>query len=598
MSCHRRVNVLEDLDIAPFPAPKPRVVSLEPLSRKTKGKIKQRTNHKDQVKEAPPPAQSSNAILGNELNPPLSPAPSEVSGSSRLSASSQSFQVTTDVQSNRSASMRSEIPTSAASITEKTITATTELLRAGGLPGDTVPVKINIQHTKQVRSPYGIIVTLYRQGRIDMHPPLPVRSPGSDGKMVYEDCLPKSRTGLSGLSFGTTRSSSVFRKDLSQTFAPLIVDPVTLTANVKTSIRIPEDAFPTISRVPGGMISFRYYVEVVVDLRGKLAAGDRYLPRLNMVSSGPNLSTPGQVTGDGTGTTITSNWAGNILDTDPIRRERGVVAIVFEIVVGTKDSQRSKIKNIEETNSGVNPVPVPSDQLESGDGYWNSEGYFVPNNELYDHDDYENGHYYENGDYSNYENGYWPAYPAAEEQPYQSLSEVLHPPPPPPPPQPTEPLDEKARLRHEETMLLPSQPPEQGQSGPSNTVDSMPTAPAINEDDQGYETFQAPDGQEDLASASSMFSALSINTILPSSSTSTAHPSLMNNHVSLSPHDDKHELERQRMLMEASAPESGTSETGGCHDEPALPSAPVLDDDDLPVGLGQEADEALPQYQR
>lgn len=586
MSCHRRITVLENLDIAPFPPPKPRVVSLEAVSKKPKAILKQKNPSADQVQDSTLLEASLNGLSANDQRPPLSPAPSEISGSSRVSTSSQSFQIPGDPKSTRTGSVRSSgARSTTASLPEKTITATAELQRAGGLPGDTIPIKITINHNRKVRSPHGIIITLYRQGRIDVHPAIPVGPPGPDGKQNYEDYLPKSRTGLSGLSFGTSRSSSVFRKDLSQTFAPLIVDPVTMSATVKTSIRIPEDAFPTIGRVPGGMISFRYYVEVVVDLRGKLAAQDRFLPRLNMVSGGSNFSSSGQVftVADKAGNSITSNWAGNILDTDQIRREKGVVAIVFEVVVGTRDSSRRPRQTTEENASlADHSAAFHSTSFDGADRY--SDGHIDIGEEQYAAEGY-----YPNADYYyDHEEEYWDEYPTTGGQPYQSLGEVF------PPPQPEEPVDEKTRLRREEEMLLPSRPPGQDEAGPSTVVATAPTAPDLPDDDP-Y-PYNPPNSGNDAPSSAPLSSALSVETIVPGpSSAGPSEPPPARGEVQ-SHGDDKQELERQRLMMEASAPDPAPC--GSTPAANAVPSAPVLDEEDQIISLDGGGDEALPRYQR
>ncbi|KAH8700284.1 pH response protein PalF [Talaromyces proteolyticus] len=561
LSCHRRITVLENLDIAPFPPPKPRIVSLEPVTKKSKSRFKQRAPSGEQIHDSTP-----NGLNVHDPMPPLSPAPSEVSGSSRLSTSSQSFQVVGD--SNRTASVRS----TSASFAEKNITATAELSRSGALPGDTIPIKISINHTRQVRSPHGIIITLFRQGRIDMHPAIPLGPSDADGKRIYEDFIPKSRTGLSGLSLGTGRSSSVFRKDLSQTFAPLIVDPMTMTAAIKTSIRLPEDAFPTITRVPGAMISFRYYVEVVIDLRGKLATSDRFLPRLNMVSGGSNFSSSGQVLSfpDQTSSSITSNWSGNILDTDQIRREKGVVAVMFEVVVGTRDSNRRQPQHVDESalsSDGTNNHY--SGDHDTSDAYYNTQ-MEEQGPEYYPYDDYHDPE----------DASYWQEHPVADDHHYQSLGGTLL------PPESHEPEDEKTRLRRAEEMLLPSQPPGEGVAGPS-TVVSAPTAPDIPEDESSYDLIQTQISNDVPAT-------MSVDTIVPGPSQA--------NHLSdqtSSRPDDKQELERQRLMTEASAPssqpEGNAHDDGGTH---ATPTAPILDEEDQISNLDAGGGEALPRYQR
>lgn len=458
------------------------------------------------------------------------------------------------------------------SISDKTITAKAELLRAGVLPGDTLPITVTINHCKQVRSAHGIMVTFYRQGRIDLHPAIPIGTTAAGKKPVYEDCYPRSRTGLGGLTLGTSRTSSTFRKDLSQTFAPLIVDPSTMTAIIKTSIRIPEDAFPTITRVPGAMINFRYYVEVVTDLRGKITSPDRFLPRFNMVSGGTTFSPSGQALNPADSSGVTANWAGNILDTDSIRREKGVISVAFEVVVGTRDSQRQKAKRTlstagESTKSQTAP-PASAIILNPVDGEEWPEASSVPNS----HGDYgtQEGYFPEETD--------WAEYPAEYPENFQPMDPRVA------PPEVEEPVDEKTRVRRHEEALLPSQPPEEDEAGPSTAPMEVPTAPVLPDDHhlQDYQHVPSPDTSGE---PHSVRSAESLQTVVVNG----AGPS--EPHVS---GDDKQELERHRLQAQASAPQdepSGQEPSDG-------PSAPVFDEDDQLVGGTAHADESLPRYQR
>ncbi|OOF98286.1 hypothetical protein ASPCADRAFT_205542 [Aspergillus carbonarius ITEM 5010] len=561
-TCRRRVNVLENIDIAPFPPPRPRVVTLEPITRRSKSKAKAKSAGSD----APDTLSIEQSVHGNgsDHRPPLSPAPSNVSSSSRLSNSSQSFQVPSDPSSSASTGMRnSEARSITPSMTDKIITAKAEVLRAGVLPGDTLPINVTINHCKQVRSAHGIIVTLYRQGRIDLQPAIPVGKSADGKKPVYEDYYPRSRTGLGGLTLGSSRTTGVFRKDLTQTFAPLVVDPTNLTALVKTSIRIPEDTFPTITRTPGSMINFRYYVEVVVDLRGKLTSPDRFLPRFNMVSSGGNFSASGQVLNpsDVNNSVITANWAGNILDTDQIRREKGVVAVVFEVVIGTRDSRRG-VKPVERRPSTTAQVDLQPVQTPAGpDGEaWSGDLSLTPNGE---------------GEYAPEDYGFpqeapqSPDYAGQEyagDPQFHSLGEMVSTPPA------DEPDDEKSRLRRAEQTLLPSRPPDE--AGPS---EAMPTAPVLPEDDHlhDYHHVASPSG-----TPRAVISAESVQTVVGGTEGANG--------------EDKQELERQRLMTETSAPEveAGASDA---------PTAPVFADDEGDhqlVGSAARGDESLPRYQR
>ncbi|KAJ5895061.1 hypothetical protein N7495_006752 [Penicillium taxi] len=591
MTCRRRVNVLENIDIASFPAPKARIVTLEPVTKRSKPKGKAKspsstpsTSTISDATAAPDDISSidiGSCTVASIDRPPLSPSPSNVSSISRPSESSQSFRITSEPSTGGG---NSESRSATPSISDKTITTKTEVLRAGVLPGDTLPIKVTINHWKQVRSAHGIVVTLYRQGRIDLHPAIPIGSSTDGKKPVYEDCYPRSRTGLGGLTLGTSRTTSTFRKDLSQTFAPLIVDPNTMTAEIKTSIRVPEDAFPTITRVPGAMINFRYYVEVAVDLRGKITSPDRFIPRFNMVSGGSTFSPSGQILNpaDVNGGGITANWAGNILDTDQIRREKGVISVAFEIVVGTRDSQRRQaafertLSNAAESTTSypyvqTNSNPVNGEEWPESSSMHNSQLEYT-GQEGYENEE-EWGEY--PGDYGDYED--------YNQQPHPVGSIV-------PQPELEEPVDEKTRMRRHEEALLPSQPPEEDEAGPSTAVDA-PTAPVLSDDHhlQDYQHLPSPTTN---GLSHTVRSNESLQTVI-----------VQNNYAvpsELFPSgEDKQELERQRLIQQASAPSAPGAPPEEPNDSPGEgPSAPVFDEDDQLVGGTAHADESLPRYQR
>lgn len=358
----------------------------------------------------------------------------------------------------------------------KTITATINVLKGGFLSGDQIPIRVTVNHNKHVRSLKGIIVTLYRQARMDMHPALPVAPNSKGDRTKSEEYYPKSRTGLGGLSLSSAGSSHTFRKDLGQSFAPLFVDPRTLTADIKCSVRVPDDVFPTISNVPGAMISFKYYIEVVVDIQGKLTGLDRMVSNAGVVTVPTSTnSTPGGMGRDEAASNTFSTWGGNFVDTDSIRREKGVISSLFEVIVGTKDSERSgKRKQTQAlpTNghNGVHEIPYGS--------YDESNAYGE-----HDHYDYgydEHGEYY--GDY-----GYNPAYyevPGYSDHGANG-GQSYH--APPVPAQEEEGLSEKERLRRAEALLLPSAPPgaADGPSTPGGAVQhGIPaSAPVLPEDD-------------------------------------------------------------------------------------------------------------------
>ena len=338
-TCHWKIKFVESIDVAWSLEPKPKTVSLEPIIKGHRSKSsKKRSRATGGAQQGVQPTPES-ALARSSGDPPQSPAPSETSSTSTASSGGLNWQI------RSTGSIPKNVCDSGG------ISARIEILRGGCLPGDVLPVQITVNHTKPVKSLQGVIITLYRSARVDTHPAIPLgpetKETKDTKKREYEDYYPKSRTGLGGLSLSSAGSSRTFRQDLNQTFAPLIVDPQSLTAIVKTSLQVPEDVFPTISNVPGEMISFRYYVEVVVDLRGKLASPDRVRSQLGIVNGagGYGHGDP-QVNGvDGSSGLFFPLASGfGCLDTSQIRREKSVVCWPFEVIVGTRDSDRKRRK--------------------------------------------------------------------------------------------------------------------------------------------------------------------------------------------------------------------------------------------------------------
>lgn len=203
-----KVKFEDRIDIEAMYTPKSRAIYLEPLTRRGKvKKIKQSSSvntHDSTASNALSRQETTNSRSTRSSppvqKPPLSPAPSEETVETRESTSTRSFHIVEQVPSSqRKKSDNSEPRSSTTSTSAHTISATTEITRHGALPGDTVPVRVKIEHTKAARGV--VIATLYRQGRIDMLPALPVVNRGKDKKPEYEDVYPKSRTGLGGLYF-------------------------------------------------------------------------------------------------------------------------------------------------------------------------------------------------------------------------------------------------------------------------------------------------------------------------------------------------------------------------------------------------------------
>jgi arrestin-related trafficking adapter 9 len=589
-SCYRPIKFRDSIDISHISIPKPRVISLEPILKCGRVKVKVRHASLEKTRDTPSRRQISRTNTdssthsnrpASEIQPPQSPAPSEDTAVSRNSTSTNSFQAVNHTDSAYASSRKdNEARSSTTSTSSQTITATTELERQGALPGDTIPIRVTVIHNKpNVRGL--VIATLYRQGRIDLHPAIPVVSKGKTKRAEYEDIFPRSKSGLGGLHFSNGSPSSVFRMDLSQSTATMIVNPKTLTADVKTSIKLPDNAFPTMSNVPGGMISFKYYVEVVVDLCGKLGE-PRFLPRLT--SMGPSFT-------DGADNISQSNsdWANNILDTLQLRRTKSVVDFTFAVIVGTKDSCRTGSRRAREDNDM---------QEENATEFYPGQVGHPGAQEYYDENDDYYGEWDGHNEYDDFGHD-------RDDERTHNLSST-HPIAPPPP---EEPVGEKEWLRRQEALLLPSQPPDEG--GPSTAAEAAaPSAPFLPEDAGPYDfrrEFDREAGPSKSRIAHSAVSTRSGDTIVNGAgagSSSNQDPPTFDGDTSHRLQDDKQDLERQRLMAEASAPPEGNDVGASLQSltNQHMPTAPVLDEvpeyNTNTLNHEHTLGEHLPQYWR
>ncbi|KAL1636146.1 ph-response sensor protein [Diplodia intermedia] len=609
-TCDRKIYLIESIDIAPLIRPKPRIVTLERVSRRSraKSKVKKGTNtgsgsngersngegssgDQSNGQAATEASRSSRVSELSEVDTPGSPAPSDTSFESHFSSSQGGSSNASGALSARGTENGKQGSTKAVFVDKKPITATIELLKAGFLRGDNIPLKICVSHTKHVQNLRGIIVTLYRQARVDMHPAIPVVMNAKGEKVSSEDYYPKSKTGLGGLSLSSAGSSHVFRKDLAQSFAPLIVDPRTRTAEVKASVCVPDDAFPSITSVPGAMISFKYYVEIVVDLQGKLTGLDKYFSNSGMMlASAPQLGKA-----EDTNSGVFSAWGGHFLDTEQLRRDKGVVSCVFEVIVGTRDSDRRKGKRRATSENDLdhsfsvsgdsNGLTEEQSQLT---GYASQQTGFPLQSERHNY-------YYGQ---PLYDDGYGEEVPHPYAHPTYPVSDLTN----------EDALPEKERLRRAEARLMPSQPPVEGGSSAADAIHA-PSAPVIPEErpDILYPTASLADAAGPSAPP---LDALGPPPS-PSVSEETAAPTYEerqgeSSHVSrAAATDDKHDLARRRLEMDRSAPGEIANEdaAGGGRSAPSAPpvdtlapSAPVLTDEEYVFPSTHPTD--LPRYER
>ncbi|KAL9102743.1 MAG: hypothetical protein Q9163_002140 [Psora crenata] len=554
-----KLKVKENIDIAPIPIPTPQSVSLHAVrSRRPVIHMKRKLSAQEGEKEATSSIgpdehrHGSPSSLASAVAVPGSPAPSELSSKSVASSNtSHTYTGTggasaTDVKSTASASI-------SLAASDKTITAQTDVLQGGCLPGDVLPVKVSIDHTKPIKSMQGIIITLYRSARIDTHPALPLGPTSRQGKAKYEDYYPRSRTGLGGLSLSSAGSSRTFRQDLAQTITPLIVDPQSLTAVVKTAINVPEYIFPTIHGVPGSMIIFKYFIEVVIDLRGKLGL----LPKLSMID------TPQHAYGDPRinvergmdGMTFSATPGFNYLITDQIRRQKGVVYTKTEVIIGTRDSARSRGKErVDSTDATRGPTHAPLGEGDQPTQVISSNHVLDRSLRLQQYDPAQRntlGH-----DFT----------PEAEE-----------------------PLDEKAQIRRAEQTLLPSAPPTDTDT--PRAAEPLPSAPfAYDEEDFIHRyRIEAPAPAYDGPSASQTIQSRSGAQWLPRPGTNGIEQGAVVQATPTGPinaAEDKQELEYQRLRTLASSPDkfTGPTEPGPPTTQqasPVPPSAPIWFEDEV-----------------
>ncbi|KAL2184173.1 hypothetical protein L209DRAFT_486618 [Thermothelomyces heterothallicus CBS 203.75] len=614
-SCERKVYLVEQLDIGNLAPPRPRTIYLEPISKRSKRKRQPVVGEKCSAPPEPPaPVSDPDSARANENSTEgsLSVIGDDLEEQDATSNSTNPRNLQSDVRSvssesavsgctaqSRTGETNTFVPTAppmvgkkGPTVKERTITATIELPKGGCLRGDVVPIKIFVQHIRRITSLHGVIITLYRLGRIDSSPPSLSKDlpEGKARRLEKEDYYPRSKTGLGGLSLTSAGSCSVFRKDLSQAFAPLIIDPDTLTASLTASVRVPEDVFPTIKGAPYDMISFKYHVEVIVDLGGKLASqlhaikgsGTRMSPVAGPLGVGGNPY-------EGTHAAMTT-WGTNIIDTDRLRRQKGVICVVFEVVVGTADSSRLRAKAPMKPAPSVHSVSVQEAEVHDRDTHGKQpspadaglDSSYPPEGRAQD---------------------YVPSPHGPPHQPYPYWDAVSPQPPPvtpyiPPPDIPDEAsLTEKERIRLAEQRLLPSQPPEAPVAS-SSTSHFVHGENIYDADDQFSTPMEGPSHASHATTTPNLtqqhlFGAPSAPTLEDLSPGPEAHAT-----------EDKQELERRRLLAEASAPpefpedyEIGGSSGGGgaaatssaaataagpsAPSAPDLqPSAPILEDED------------------
>jgi hypothetical protein len=300
------------------------------------------------------------------------------------------------------------------------------------------------------------------------------------------------------------------------------------------------------------MISFKYYVEVILDIQGRLANQDRSLTNLS-----GNASMPGHTfdleSSDMERSAYTP-FGSTIVDTAPIRRDKSVVTSTFEIIIGTRDSERRKGKR-----KLMDGAPEPDQQPQQ-----QQQQYQAP--ELgKDWHDY-NAYY----DHQWYDQQYWDwyyqhqGYHVQQEGGAQDLSYDRPPPPPVPMPQtPDETqMTEKERIQRAEQRLLPSRPPGMENGGTDGTDATAPYLPGESDVPESAPTYQTATSSSNFpmpATSSSTQDRPRQMSLIPAyeppQAGSSAAPAMGT--------DDKQEMRHQQLQNAASAPPADEGEEVG-----------------------------------
>lgn len=283
------INIVNPLDVSKLPPPQPKRLKIKDPRRT---KMLART-------------QSSTSTI-NTFN-------TVGTVSSNNSDNQASLHTNTDLPSNNAPLAQAQNSTTSPGDTSdpESIRLSLEVSQRGFLRGELIPIKMHINHLKKVQDVNGIIITFVRVCRIEN---------GPDG--LFDS----------------------FRKDLQQQIVPLYVDPTTFLSEISTSIRVPADAFPTITGCP--LVSFQYFLEVLINLSGKsISLDDNDHPKQTVqINETPshtfmeseakqsnfkfNFSLP-------SANTVSPKERSGFLNTDKYKRIKKFLQLTTEIVIGT-----------------------------------------------------------------------------------------------------------------------------------------------------------------------------------------------------------------------------------------------------------------------
>ncbi|KAH3680394.1 hypothetical protein WICMUC_000325 [Wickerhamomyces mucosus] len=311
-SCERGINILVPINVAKIPKPQTKYAFLKVSEKKLMKTISSTSTVNSSI------TQFSNASENSNESCTCQPKQSENFNQSNNCIESQNsqFNPPTPTTSKSIASESSVAP----------IRLGVDIPESGFLRGELIPIKIKVSHYKPIHSPNGIIATLTRICRVDNGPDSRIQS---------------------------------FRKDLSQSITPLYIDPETLTSEIRTSLRVPVEAFPTI--IGSNIVTFQYYVEVLANISSK-----------NLISNSINsqnsttkklqqnilfdfdLEKENKIENSNGGET-------GIINVDKFKRAKSYLGLNTEIIVGTERIYKKNLMS--NLDSRSKEIKVNSDNL-------------------------------------------------------------------------------------------------------------------------------------------------------------------------------------------------------------------------------------------
>ncbi|MCJ1288308.1 ph-response sensor protein [Xylographa opegraphella] len=554
LSCNYRINFRDSIDIATL-RPQHRAIALEPVI----GRPRSRSQATNATPRTDLRAIGANTDEPGELSSPVRQALQVAQEGSMActTLNEPDSPATTSSRTSQGISTQKGL----SSRPDKAIRIQVDLLRGGCLPGGEATVRVSVKHVRAVRSLHGVIITLHRMSHVDREPSTPIKA--SDRTKLGLDAVPKSRSGLSGLVFSSEDPNMTFRANLAQNTTHLIVDPETLSATVTQSVRVPEEVFPTIMNVPGNLLAFKYYVEVIVDVQAKLASQNSYFSWY--VQANGSFDTP------------KNTVAFDYQHTSVFRRETCVVACDMPLIIGTKDSTPKLLRQ---------PAIFSASHVSTvHPGISQSQGTRLDRRALLRHRNQEISDITQMAS--------TPGGDTHDKNIQRSMDQQIRP--------DTQLqlslrvedslIDEKTRLRRAAELLLPSAPPmdeDHGDVGSSSLRLPEPSAPTEIEIRSGAGvTVLTP-----TAEITPMSTIYRDSTRQSISAERRETPSATNR-----TQVDKQELERQSLMAMVGAPELESDEEAGRRVD--VPSAPILEDAGVEqtfYGHSDRIDE-LPLYQ-